>query len=106
LAVLKGTKTTGGEVAELAGADWSIKFKAALNINDPSTKIYFDKLLVIRRQLRNFVAHGAFGKEGKAFHFHSTAGAVPLAFDHSTTKHKCFPSHLSHLLTMPKRLKR
>jgi hypothetical protein len=86
VSVLKGTVTTGAEVAQLAGADWSLKFKAALDINDLATKDYFDKLLVIRRQLRNFMAHGAFGKEGEAFHFHSTAGAVPVAFDHSTTK--------------------
>ena len=28
------------------------------------------------------MAHGAFGKEGEAFSFHSTVGAVPVALDH------------------------
>ena len=32
------------------------------------------------------VAHGAFGKEGQAFSFHSNAGAVPVVFDHKSTK--------------------
>jgi hypothetical protein len=27
------------------------------------------------------MSHGAFGKEGEAFSFHSQAGAVPVAFD-------------------------
>src|SRR5262249_47435214 len=78
LALLQGVICTGKEVAELAKAEWSSKFKCALNIDDKITKSHFDKLVVIRRQLRNFVAHGAFGKEGEAFNFHSKAGAVPV----------------------------
>jgi hypothetical protein len=35
-------------------------------------------LLTIRRQLRNFIAHGAFGKDGEAFLFHSDCGTVPV----------------------------
>jgi hypothetical protein len=65
-------------VSDLAEADWETKFKTALDINDPATKAFFDHLIEIRRELRNFVAHGAFGKKGQAFHFHSTAGAVPV----------------------------
>jgi hypothetical protein len=86
VAILKGKITTGDEVAQLAGAEWSIKFKAALDISDAATKEHFDRLLVIRRQLRNFMAHGAFGKGGEAFSFHSSAGAVPVAFDHTVSK--------------------
>jgi hypothetical protein len=86
VAVLKGKITTGDEVAQLAGAEWSLKFKHAFDINDSATKEHFDKLLIIRRQLRNFVAHGAFGKEGEAFSFHSSAGAVPVAFDNTSRK--------------------
>jgi len=78
LAILRGRATTGEQVVTLAEADWSVKFKAALDITDAATKGYFDKLVLIRRQLRNFIAHGAFGKQGEAFHFHSTAGAVPI----------------------------
>ena len=88
LAILQGHITTGAEVAALAGAAWKVKFKRALDISAGDMKIHFDELLLIRRQLRNFMAHGAFGKEGEAFHFHSTAGAVPVAFDYTESKPK------------------
>jgi hypothetical protein len=88
LAILQGHITTGAEVADLAGADWNAKFKRALNISDPEMKTHFDELIIIRRQLRNFMAHGAFGKGGEAFHFHSNVGAVPVAFDYTSSKPK------------------
>jgi len=78
LAILQGHITTGEQVAEIAGAEWQTKFKTALDVNKPDTKKHFDKLIVIRQQLRNFTAHGAFGKRGEAFQFHSGAGAVPV----------------------------
>jgi hypothetical protein len=81
LAILQGHITTGEEVDRLAAAEWNEKFKCALDIGDKDTKRQFDDLVTIRRQLRNFVAHGAFGKEGEAFSFHSQAGAVPVALD-------------------------
>jgi len=82
LSILTGTLTTGDEVAELAEAEWQAKFKRALSLTDPTTKDFFDKLVVIRKELRNFVAHGAFGKQGEAFEFHSGAGAVPVLLPH------------------------
>ncbi len=82
IAILNGRCETGDDVARLAGAEWSVKFKAALGLNDPQDKHFHDELGVVRRQLRNFVAHGAFGKDGEAFHFHSTAGAVPMLLPH------------------------
>jgi hypothetical protein len=81
LAILQGRITTGADVAKIAEANWGEKFKKALDVNDKMTKQHFDKLFTIRRQLRNFMAHGAFGKEGEAFSFHSGAGAAPVAFD-------------------------
>jgi len=84
LALLKGTITTGTETADLAEADWPEKFKKALDIGDRSVKHFYDELIVIRRQVRNFVAHGAFGKRGEAFQFHSKAGAVPVLMPHKT----------------------
>jgi hypothetical protein len=81
LAILQGRVTSGTEVAEVAGGDWGTKFKKALDMNDRVTKKHFDRLVTIRRQLRNFMAHGAFGKGGEAFSFHSGAGAVPVALD-------------------------
>lgn len=82
ISILTGNLKTGSEVAELAEADWQAKFKRALNLSDPTTKALFDKLVVIRKELRNFVAHGAFGKQGEAFEFHSGAGAVPVLLPH------------------------
>lgn len=78
LAILQGRLTVGTQVAELAEDNWNAKFKAALDISDSETKAHYDKLLDLRAQVRNFVAHGAFGKEGRAFRFHSGAGAVPV----------------------------
>jgi hypothetical protein len=78
VAILQGKITTGDDVARLAAADWSEKIKTALDLTDPTTKALFDELLNIRRQIRNYMAHGAFGKEGEAFEFHSAAGAVPV----------------------------
>jgi hypothetical protein len=78
LAILQSKITTGREVADLASADWSEKFKQAVELDEPRIKRVFDDLLTIRRQLRNYMAHGAFGKRGEAFRFHSGAGAVPV----------------------------
>jgi hypothetical protein len=78
LAVLQGFIRTGEDVAKLAAADWKTKFRAALDINDIVTKSHYDSLLTLRTQIRNYMAHGAFGKRGEAFSFHSGAGAVPV----------------------------
>jgi hypothetical protein len=80
LAILQGRITTGPEVAKLTGAEWGEKFKAALDINEKEDKDHYDRLRTIRRQLRNFMAHGAFGKSGETFSFHSGAGAVPVVY--------------------------
>lgn len=78
LAILQGHASTGDDVARLAGADWKAKFKAALDVNEKPTKRHYEALLDLRAQIRNFMAHGSFGKRGEAFRFHSGAGAVPL----------------------------
>lgn len=81
LAILQCRITTGEQIAQLVGAEWNAKFKVALDITDRDSKLHLDRMVAIRQQLRNFVAHGAFGKEGEAFHFHSKAGAVPVVFE-------------------------
>ena len=78
LAILQGKLRTGEDVANLAAAEWSEKVKMAIELDDPAVKSLYGELLVIRRQIRNYMAHGAFGKHGEAFDFHSTAGAVPV----------------------------
>jgi hypothetical protein len=78
IGILNGRIKTGDEVAMLASADWSDKVKSAIGLDNPTIKSLFDELLSVRRQIRNYIAHGAFGKDGKAFTFHSGAGAVPI----------------------------
>lgn len=82
IGILKGALKTGEDVFRLAESEWSEKYKCALDISDPTSKKHYDQLLEIRRELRNFVTHGAFGKDGQAFKFHSRAGAVPLLLPH------------------------
>ncbi|NPV22127.1 hypothetical protein [Bradyrhizobium aeschynomenes] len=88
IAILRGTIKTGIEIAQLAKADWSEKFKSAFDLTDPKTKVFYDELVDLRRALRNFIAHGAFGKDGEAFQFHSGAGAVPLMLPHRSSRRK------------------
>jgi len=82
LAIIQGKISSGTEVADLAKADWEEKFKKAVGLDEPEIKLLYDDLLQIRRQLRNFMAHGAFGKRGEAFRFHSSTGAVPVYMPH------------------------
>lgn len=84
IAILNGAIKTGEQFVAISGGEWNTKFKVALDISDRQMKGYFDEIMVIRRQIRNFVAHGSFGKDGETLHFHSSAGAVPVTFD--TTK--------------------
>lgn len=78
IAILRGKLKTGDEVASLAAADWTDKVRTAIGFADQEFKSLYDELLAIRRQVRNYMAHGAFGKSGEAFRFHSGAGAVPV----------------------------
>lgn len=86
MAILQGRVLTGEEVADLAEKDWQTKFKKAINLNSSEIKALYDELTEIKRQLRNYIAHGAFGKRGEAFDFHSQAGAVPLLLPHQKGK--------------------
>jgi hypothetical protein len=55
------------------------KIKAAIDLtSEKETKAVYEDLLEVRRQVRNYMAHGAFGKQGAAFEFHSATGAVPV----------------------------
>lgn len=63
VALLTGKKSTATEVTEMAEADWPIKFRSALDLTDPKAKTHYDQLISLRKELRNYVAHGAFGKQ-------------------------------------------
>lgn len=86
IAILRGVLSTGKEVGDLAKAEWADKYKAALDLTDAADKRFYDELVELRRQFRNFVAHGSFGKDGEALQFHSNAGAVPMLLPHKRSK--------------------
>jgi hypothetical protein len=86
IAILRGVISTGTEVGALARAEWANKYKAALDLTDAADKRFYDELIELRRQFRNFVAHGSFGKDGEALEFHSSAGAVPMLLPHKRSK--------------------
>jgi hypothetical protein len=83
IGILCGNLTSADEVARAAEADWATKFKLAFDLAEPRSKELYDELLKFRKELRNFVAHGSFGKQGEAFRFHSSAGAVPVLLPNS-----------------------
>lgn len=59
--------------------EWKQKYKLALDVSEQHWKSHYDVLIQVRNEHRNFTAHGAFGKGGQAFLFHSSVGAVPLS---------------------------
>ncbi len=82
LAILNGRITSGAVFSDSVVAEWNEKFKLALNItDDPIMRRHYGELVELKRRLRNFIAHGAFGKQGEALRFHSSAGAVPVYFE-------------------------
>ncbi len=88
VALMTGRKSTATEVTEMAEADWAVKFQSALDLTDSDAKAHYDRLVSLRKELRNYVAHGAFGKQGEAFYFHSGAGAVPVLLPHKVGSRK------------------
>ena len=88
LAIIQEGMHDGIEIAKLIGAEWKVKYKAAITSNSKESNEFYNDLILVRQQLRNFVAHGAFGKEGNAFKFHSNAGAVPVLMSHKRNKNK------------------
>ena len=79
IGILLGKLKTGADVSAMADKEWSEKVKVAIDLSaDKEMRDIYEELLEIRRQVRNYMAHGAFGKQGEAFQFHSGAGAVPV----------------------------
>jgi len=78
LAVLMGKLTSGKEIADLLRREFGEKCKLILDLSDTNDKSSYDDIQDLRVQLRNYVAHGSFGKDGSTFQFHSRVGAVPL----------------------------
>lgn len=88
LSVVARNLSDGRKISDLIDAEWKIKFKSALPDNDEETTRFYNELILIRQQLRNFIAHGAFGKNGNAFLFHSKTGLVPVLMRHKRQKNR------------------
>ena len=95
IAIINGNLKTGEEVAQLSGGYWKDKYSKAIKLGEPKADKFYSELLLIRQQLRNFVAHGAFGKEGNAFSFHSETGAVPVLLTHKSDNRYSLTGRLS-----------
>lgn len=88
LAIIHEGTHDGQVITKLIGAEWKTKFQAAITLEDKTLEKFYHELTLVRQQLRNFVAHGAFGKKGNAFTFHSGAGAVPVLMEHNKNKNR------------------
>lgn len=82
IAILQGNLATGRDVQRAASSNWYKKFHLALDCTNPVTQEFLQSLDLVRRQIRNFDAHGSFGKNREAFMLHSSVGAVPLELPH------------------------
>ena len=76
LAILYGKFNTGDDIAKFQNKHWNEKYKEVIGVKED--KELYENLILIRQQLRNFNSHGALGKNGETFSFHSGAGAVPV----------------------------
>jgi hypothetical protein len=93
IALLLGRVKTVQEITSLANKDWSDKYKTAIGFEGNEMKVVYDELVAIRKQLRNYIAHGAFGKQREAFNFHTETGAVPVLLPYKNQKYQ-FPLHV------------
>ncbi|NHO43108.1 hypothetical protein GOB83_13145 [Acetobacter fabarum] len=78
IAVLMCKLTTGKEIADLLRREFGEKCKLVFDLSVSDDKLVYDEILDLRTELRNYVAHGSFGKDGSTFQFHSRVGSVPL----------------------------
>jgi hypothetical protein len=88
LAVVAQNLSDGERVSRLIEDEWKVKFNAAIKDNSKEANSFYNELLIVRQQLRNFVTHGAFGKDGNAFRFHSPTGTVPVLMSHKKKKNR------------------
>lgn len=88
LAIVVQGLSDGEELSKLIDSEWKVKYKKAIPDDTVEANKFYDELLIVRQQLRNFVAHGAFGKDGNAFAFHSHTGAVPVMMSYKRRKNR------------------
>jgi hypothetical protein len=88
IAIIAQNISDGEQITKLIEAEWKTKFITAIPLSNKEESKFYNELLIVRQQMRNFVAHGAFGKNGNAFQFHSKTGAVPVLMKHDKNKNK------------------
>ena len=88
IAIIAQNISDGEQISKLIEAEWKTKFITAIPLSNKEENKFYNELLIVRQQMRNFVAHGAFGKNGNAFQFHSKTGAVPVIMKHDKNKNK------------------
>ncbi len=70
----------GKEILRILKKNWKEKYIKIFNVEqNKEEKTFFDKLVLIRKELRNFIIHGSFGKNGEEFSFASSIGSVPMS---------------------------
>ncbi|UTH26032.1 hypothetical protein L0F67_03480 [Actinobacillus suis] len=84
-AILQGKLQTKQEIAQLTVSEWKDKFKRCIDISVPKNRDFYDKLSLLKDQIRNHLTHGAFGKNNEAFQIHSPVGAIPMLISPTTS---------------------
>jgi hypothetical protein len=57
-------------IVEFLGSNWPSKARAILNLQLPAAKTFYDKLVNVREEWRNPLAHGGFLSGGGSLYFH------------------------------------
>lgn len=79
MAVLQSKIENGEDFVRISKEEWKKKFQVCISLNSRDADSHFNRLLRVKDDVRNYMAHGSFGREGETFHFHSKVGAVPVA---------------------------
>ena len=67
-----------GQLLAFLDRQWGDKMKVVLDINVPRTKAVYDRMLRLRDQVRNPLAHGGIERDGGSLQFHFPGvGALP-----------------------------
>lgn len=77
-AIIQGKLSNKAEIAKLTLSEWKEKFKRCIDISLPENLKIFNRLLSIKDNVRNYLTHGAFGKNNEVYQIHSPIGAMPM----------------------------
>jgi hypothetical protein len=71
---------------EFLAGSWRAKVRTVLDLEQPGTKSFYDKLLSVRDEWRNPLAHGGFLSKGGSLYFHLPGiGALPAQLRRTPT---------------------